>query len=109
MSAAPTVQDTQIEQYNQLTQIMHRTLDPKDVKGNSIGGLLIHIGSGTKDEHIRTMSNRPVQQDDHGGTQAPPSGYSFCVKRLLYIVGHHVIFADMVFVSINGCFLFKFT
>ncbi|HGO7628342.1 TPA: hypothetical protein ACLA1N_001462 [Neisseria meningitidis] len=100
LSAAPTVQDTQIEQYNQLTQIMHRTLDPKDVKGNSIGGLLIHIGSGTKDEHIRAMSNRPVQQDDHGGTQAPPSGYSFLRKEaFLYIVGHHVIFCGHGFLS----------
>lgn len=100
LSAAPTVQDTQIEQYNQLTQIMHRTLDPKDVKGNSIGGLLIHIGSDTKDEHIRTMSNRPVQQDDHGGTQAPPSGYSFLRKEaFLYIVGHHVIFCGHGFLS----------
>ena len=100
LSAAPTVQDTQIEQYNQLTQIMHRTLDPKDAKGNSIGGLLIHIGSGTKDEHIRTMSNRPVQQDDHGGTQAPPSGYSFLRKEaFLYIVGHHVIFCGHGFLS----------
>ena len=100
LSAASTVQDTQIEQYNQLTQIMHRTLDPKDAKGNSIGGLLIHIGSGTKDEHILTMSNRPVQQDDHGGTQAPPSGYSFLRKEaFLYIVGHHVIFCGHGFLS----------
>lgn len=93
LQAAPTVQDTQVEQFNQITQIMHRNTTPKDENGNLIGGILIHIGSGTKDEHIRTMNNQPLQQDDHGGTQAPPSGYSFLRKEaFLYIVQHHVIF-----------------
>ncbi|SAY50906.1 hypothetical protein [Neisseria weaveri] len=101
--AAPTVQETQIEQYGQLTQIMHRNMNPQNVEGNSIGGLLIHIGSGTKDEHIRTMSNRPEQQDDHGGTQAPPNGYSFLRKEaFLYIFRHHVIFCGHGFLQASA-------
>ncbi|XXQ69021.1 hypothetical protein ACKLNO_03950 [Neisseriaceae bacterium B1] len=93
LQAAPTVQDTQVGQFNQITQIMHRNTTPADVNGNLIGGILIHIGSGTKDEHIRTMNNQPLQQDDQGGTQAPPNGYSFLRKEaFLYIVQHHVIF-----------------
>lgn len=100
LSAAPTAQETQIEQDGQITQIMHRNPDPKNTEGNSIGGLLIHIGSGTKDEHIRTMKNEPEQQDDNGGTQAPPSGYSFLRKEaFLYIVGHHVIFCGHGFLQ----------
>ena len=103
LSAATTVQDTQIEQYGQITQIMHRNPAPKDVEGNLIGGLLIHIGSGTKDEHIRTMKNEPEQQDDNGGTQAPPNGYSFLRKEVfLYIVGHHVIFCGHGFLQASA-------
>lgn len=93
LTLMPTVQDTQIEQFGQITQIMHRNLFPTNKDGESIGGLLIHIGQGTKDEHMPTMSNKPQKQDDDAGSQPPPEGSSFLRKQgFLYIFKHHVIF-----------------
>lgn len=93
VNAAPSVHDSQILLYGQITQILRRKLDLQDDQNNPIGGLLLHIGNGTRDERMKTMRNQANDAaDDEGGVQAPPAGHSFLSREaFIYINRHHVL------------------
>lgn len=90
---AATVHQSQVDEYGLLTQIQHRRPLPQTISGDPLQGLLLHIGSGTKDEHMRTMQNQAAVPNDDGGSQPPPIGHSFLSKEaFVYINNHHVLF-----------------
>lgn len=86
LQLAANVAESQVKQLDKITQILNRQLS--DHKG-----LFLHIGSGTLDEHMRTMQNNANSDHDIGSTQAPPTDHSFLNgEAFIYIKQHHVIF-----------------
>ena len=86
LQLAANVAESQVKQLDKITQILNRQLSEHE-------GLFLHIGSGTLDEHMRTMQNKANSDHDIGSTQAPPIGHSFLNgEAFVYIKQHHIIF-----------------
>jgi hypothetical protein len=94
LQLAVNVAASQVKQLDdKITQILSRQLQPKSSKNIFCGGVLLHIGSGTLNEHMRTMQNKANADHDIGSIQAPPNGHSFLSREaFVYIKQHHVMF-----------------
>jgi hypothetical protein len=99
LNLAPTVNDTQIEQFGFVYRIQYRNpnfvLQEATVSQQVLNeGIALHVAYCIKDEHMRTLNNDAPVVNDAGGSSAPPTGQSFMTKEaFLYVNKHHVLFA----------------